>query len=113
MRHGDAPLAAGAGLRPADRRGERGGCIAEFIVASWERFGRPCSKRAVVSPRGCVERYVAARVVARAVLVHGDIHEWNTLQADDGYKLVDPDGLLAEAEYDLGVIIREEPVLSS
>ncbi|MGO9165112.1 MAG: hypothetical protein ACLP7J_31165 [Streptosporangiaceae bacterium] len=24
--------------------------------------------------------------------------------------LVDPDGLLAEAEYDLGVLIREEPV---
>jgi streptomycin 6-kinase len=41
--------------------------------------------------------------------VHGDIHPWNALQAADGFKLIDPDGLLAEAEYDLGVLIREEP----
>ena len=26
-----------------------------------------------------------------------------------GFKLVDPDGLLAEAEYDLGVVMREDP----
>ena len=30
-------------------------------------------------------------------------------QAGDGWKLVDPDGLLAEPEYDLGVIMRENP----
>lgn len=50
----------------------------------------------------------------RAVLVHGDVHQWNALRASDdetdGFKLVDPDGLLAEAEYDLGVILREDPV---
>ncbi|MBK7126857.1 MAG: phosphotransferase [Dehalococcoidia bacterium] len=90
---------------------EKGRWLAEFIVASWERLGRPCSKRAVEYALECVERRIAAHDDARAVLVHGDIHEWNTLQADDGYKLVDPDGLLAEAEYDLGVIIREDPVL--
>jgi len=27
----------------------------------------------------------------------------------DGFKLVDPDGLLAEPEYDLGIIMREDP----
>jgi len=27
-----------------------------------------------------------------------------------GFKLIDPDGLLAEAEYDLGIITREDPV---
>ena len=43
------------------------------------------------------------------MLVHGDVHEWNALQASDGFKLVDPDGLLAEPEYDLGVIMREDP----
>ena len=31
-------------------------------------------------------------------------------QAGDGFKLVDPDGLLAEAEYDLGILMREDPV---
>jgi streptomycin 6-kinase len=43
------------------------------------------------------------------VLVHGDVHQWNALRAGGGFKLVDPDGLLAEAEYDLGVIMREDP----
>lgn len=34
----------------------------------------------------------------------------NALQSGDGFKLVDPDGLLAEAEYDLGVLMRGDPV---
>ena len=46
----------------------------------------------------------------RSVLVHGDVHQWNALVAGDGYRLVDPDGLVAEAEYDLGIIMREDPV---
>ena len=46
----------------------------------------------------------------RSVLVHGDVHQWNTLEAGGGFKLVDPDGLLAEPEYDLGVMMREDPV---
>lgn len=33
-----------------------------------------------------------------AVLVHGDVHQWNALEAKQGFKLVDPDGLLAEAD---------------
>jgi streptomycin 6-kinase len=43
------------------------------------------------------------------VLVHGDVHQWNALEAGCGFKLVDPDGLLCEAEYDLGVLMREDP----
>ena len=47
----------------------------------------------------------------RAVLVHGDVHHGNALEAGDGtFKLVDPDGLLAEPEYELSVIMREDPV---
>jgi streptomycin 6-kinase len=43
--------------------------------------------------------------------VHGDVHEWNALQAaGGGFKLVDPDGLVAEAEYDMGVLMREDPL---
>lgn len=44
------------------------------------------------------------------MLVHGDVHQWNALEADGGFKLVDPDGLLAEPEYDLGILMREDPV---
>ena len=36
--------------------------------------------------------------------------QWNALEAADGFKLVDPDGLLAEPEYDLGIIMREDPL---
>ena len=43
-------------------------------------------------------------------MVHGDVHEWNALSAGEGFKLVDPDGLLAEPEYDLGIIMREDPL---
>ena len=57
-----------------------------------------------------MERRIAAHDDERAVLLHGDVHAWNTLEAGDGeFKLADPDGLLAEAEYDLGVIMREDP----
>ncbi len=44
------------------------------------------------------------------MLVHGDIHQRNALEASDGFKLVDPDGLLAEPEYDMGILMREDPV---
>lgn len=57
----------------------------------------------------CAQRRVEAHDDERAVLVHGDVHEWNTLRADDGFKLIDPDGLFAEAEYDMGILMREDP----
>jgi streptomycin 6-kinase len=38
------------------------------------------------------------------------VHQWNALEAQVGFKLVDPDGLLAEPEYDLGIIMREDPL---
>ena len=42
------------------------------------------------------------------MLLHGDVHQWNTLRAGPDWKLVDPDGLLAEPEADLGVLLRED-----
>jgi streptomycin 6-kinase len=39
-----------------------------------------------------------------------DVHQWNALQAPGGLKLADPDGLLAEAECDLGILMREDPL---
>lgn len=41
--------------------------------------------------------------------MHGDVHQWNALQSPTGFKLVDPDGLFADPEYDLGVLMREDP----
>jgi streptomycin 6-kinase len=88
---------------------EKGRWLIDFITTSWEQLGRPCSERAVDHAVACAQRRIAAHDDERAVLVHGDVHQWNALESADGFKLVDPDGLLAEAEYDLGILMREDP----
>jgi streptomycin 6-kinase len=84
--------------------------LADFIMATWEELDHPCSERAVDHAIACAARRADAHRDERAVLVHGDVHQWNALEAPDGFKLVDPDGLLAEPEYDLGIIMREDPL---
>lgn len=89
---------------------EKGRWLVDFITATWDELGRPCSERAVDGALACARRRIAAHDDERAVLVHGDVHQWNALRADaGGFKLVDPDGLLAEPEYDLGILMREDP----
>jgi streptomycin 6-kinase len=91
---------------------EKAAWLAGYIATTWEELDRPCSERAVADALACAERRRAAHDDERAVLVHGDVHEWNALQTIDrsSYKLVDPDGLLAEPEYDLGIVMREDAV---
>ncbi len=101
--------------RPASDAGlpsgaDKGRWLIDFIATAWEELDHPCSQLAIDHALACAARRIAAHDDERAVLVHGDVHEWNALQANDGFKLVDPDGLLAEAEYDLGVLMREDPV---
>jgi streptomycin 6-kinase len=97
----DAGLPSGA---------DKGRWLGGFLVAAWERIGRPCSERVVEHALACAQRRIDAHDDERAVLVHGDIHQWNALEAGEGFKLVDPDGLLAEPEYDLGILMREDPL---
>jgi streptomycin 6-kinase len=103
--------AVGHGLPTGADKGRR---LIDFITRTWADLDRPCTESAVDHAIECAERRIAAHDDERSVLVHGDIHQWNTLRIDDdprsGYALVDPDGLLAEPEYDLGVIMREDPV---
>lgn len=90
---------------------EKGQWLVEHILTSWAVLDGPCSRAAVDHALTCAERRIAAHSPDRAVLVHGDVHQWNTLQTrDGGFALVDPDGLLVEPEYDLGVLMREDPV---
>ncbi len=84
--------------------------LAAFITAMWEELDRPCSERAVEDALACAARRGDAYRDETAVLVHGDVHQWNALEAAGEFKLVDPDGLLAEPEYDLGIIMREDPL---
>jgi streptomycin 6-kinase len=99
--------------RPAPDSGletgaEKAARLAEYVRASWDRLGRPCSERAVEVALTDAARRAAAYDPERAVLLHGDVHQWNTLRAGTDWKLVDPDGLLAEPEADLGVLMRED-----
>ena len=98
--------AAGCGLPTG---AAKAAWLAEFIASIWEEVDRPCSECAVEHALQCADRRGRAHRDEIAVLVHGDVHEWNALEAGDGFKLVDPDGLLAEPEYDLGIIMREDP----
>lgn len=86
--------------------------LAAWVAAGWEELDRPCSEAAIEHALACAERRRRAHDDERAVLVHGDVHQWNALQTLDGsgFKLVDPDGYLAEPELDLGVMIREDPL---
>lgn len=98
--------APGAGLPTG---AEKAAWLAEFISATWAELGEPCARRTIDHALACAERRRVAHDDERAVLVHGDVQQWNALQAGETFRLVDPDGLLADAEYDLGVILREDP----
>jgi streptomycin 6-kinase len=90
----------------ADRARQRG----VFIAKTWEMLDRPCSEQAIAHALDCVHRRERAHDAERAVLVHGDVHQLNALAAGEGFKLIDPDGGLAEPECDLGTLMRGDPV---
>ncbi len=76
----------------------------------WDLTNHPCSERTVEDALECAERRRRAHDDRDAVLVHGDVHDLNALEAADGtFKLVDPAGVRAERAYDLGTIVRCNP----
>lgn len=89
---------------------DKGRWLADHIRRRWPELGEPCTRRTMEHAIAAAESRGRAHDPDRAVLVHGDIHQWNALRSIDGYKLVDPDGLWAEPEYDLGVLMREDAV---
>jgi streptomycin 6-kinase len=99
--------AAGSGLPSG---AERARWLAEDIAKRWKATRRPCAAATVEHAIACAGRRADAHDDARARLVHGDVHQHNALARGDGFALIDPDGLLAEPEYDLGVILREDPL---
>jgi streptomycin 6-kinase len=89
---------------------DKGRWLIEFIESTWVPLGGPCSRLAVDHALECATRRIEAHSIETSVLVHGDVHQWNCLASGDGFKLIDPDGLLADPAYDLGVLMREDPV---
>ncbi len=99
-------LAAIPGLPTGAEKAAR---LAEMIPAAWDELGRPCEERAIDHAVAVAERRRAAHDDERSMLLHGDVHQWNALSSDRGFKLVDPDGLIADPAYELGVLMREDP----
>ncbi|MFI5692846.1 aminoglycoside phosphotransferase family protein [Kribbella sp. NPDC051586] len=103
------PLGPDVDLRTGAQLAEQ---YADRLPELWEQAGRPCSPATVADALDCMNRRRVAHDDRSAVLVHGDIHEMNALQASDGtYKLIDPAGLRAEPACDLGTIVRSNPNL--
>jgi streptomycin 6-kinase len=82
--------------------------LARYVDVLWTELDRPCERAIVDRARSLCDARAAAFDPSRAVLVHGDAHGWNTVDAGDGtYKLVDPEGLWSEPEHDLAGPMRE------
>lgn len=82
--------------------------LSEAMSRRWQELGHPVSRRTLDHALACAERRERAHRAAGSALLHGDVHQWNTLSGRDGFKLIDPDGIAAEPECDLGVIMRED-----
>lgn len=85
-----------------------------LVEGHWEQLDRPCSAEAVDLALTFLDRREADFDPERSVWGHGDPHAGNALQApqlrrgaESGYVFVDPEGLLIEPAYDLGVILRD------
>ncbi len=102
------PPATGLSLPTGAQKAD---ALARYIRHKWPALGGPCSRAAVEDALAAADSRRRAHDPVRAVLLHGDVHQWNALRdpAGEGFRLVDPDGLIAEPEYDLGVLMREDP----
>ncbi|MBI4935970.1 MAG: phosphotransferase [Actinobacteria bacterium] len=105
------PITVDDGLRTGDEQAQ---WLARFIVGTWEELDRPCERAVIDHALALCDRRAAAFDPNSAVLVHGDAHGWNTLDAGNGtYKFVDVEGLCSSREHDLAVAMREynEPLV--
>lgn len=80
-----------------------------FIAEAWEKQHHPCSEQIIKQAFSYLQSREEAFNPAEFVLVHGDAHGGNTLEtlSGDGFRLIDPDGIVYEKAYDLGVLMRE------
>ena len=85
--------------------------LSAFIQNTWRKLDSPCSARIVETAGRYLDERRCAYDARAAVLVHGDPHPWNALLVPDSepsrFKLIDPDALVVEPAYDLGILMRE------
>ena len=99
------PVAEDCGLPSG---ADKAAWLAGFITTTWDQLGQPCRRDVIDRALAYCDERAAAFDPAQAVLVHGDAHGWNTLEAGAGtFKFVDPEGVRSEPAHDLGVPMRE------
>ncbi len=99
------PVAEDCGLPTG---ADKAAWLAGYITTTWQQLGRPCGREVIDRALAYCDERAAAFDSAQAVLVHGDAHGWNTLDAGaGGFKFVDPEGVRSEPAHDLGVPMRE------
>jgi streptomycin 6-kinase len=84
--------------------------LTAVIRNGWADLGKPCSERAVETALCYAKLRAEAFDPRTAVVSHGDAHAWNTLLVPGSprtFRLIDPDGLIAERAYDLAISMRE------
>jgi streptomycin 6-kinase len=82
--------------------------LADYVTLMWDQLGRPCRRDVIDRAVAFCDERAAAFDPSDAVLVHGDAHGWNTLEATGSdFKFVDPEGLRSSPAHDLAVAMRE------
>lgn len=101
--------------RPAGAPGLRSGAeqadfLRRFIADRWRALGRPGRRATIDRALACARTRRDAFDAATAVVVHGDAHPANLLEAAEapsGYRLIDPDVLSSEPAHDLAICVRD------
>lgn len=83
----------------------------EYINSAYTELNYPCDKKVIGKAMEYIARLEKDTDPSTYVVVHGDAHNNNMLKCLDGegYKFIDPDGMIFEKAYDLGVLMREWP----
>jgi streptomycin 6-kinase len=82
------------------------------IVQMWTELGEPCLARTIDTAVAYTHSREGAIDPDNMVLIHGDAHTMNVLEAEpDGrsgrFKLIDPEGLASEPAHDLAIVLRQ------
>lgn len=82
-----------------------------FIPGTNASLGGPCSERLIAAALAALDGLEQRTMPDEYVPVHGDAHNNNMLRVPgtEEYKFIDPDGIIFEKSYDLGVLMREWP----
>lgn len=84
----------------------------DYLPHAWAQLGEPCPQKVLHRALHFLEERKREQDPEGFVLLHGDAHNNNILQVPSrkgDFKLIDPEGLLYEKAYDLGVLMREWP----